>query len=110
MNNNNLDRSTTVNIKSHNKGTIVLVSYDKQGQIVMKEMSWLRYFFFKAEKNKKHILLATVVSIFLLVMFADDVIRGAKKFPAKFIHAFEVSRACDNNVSACQWNSKKGIN
>jgi hypothetical protein len=39
-------------------------------------------------------------------MFADDFIRVAKKFPAKFVHAFEVSRACDNNVSECQYNSK----
>lgn len=108
MNNNNLDRSTTANITGHNKRTIVIVSYDKQGQMVMKEMSWLRYFFFKAEKNKntKHILLATVLSIFCLGMFGDDFIRGAKKFPAKFVHTFEVSRACDNNVSECQYNSR----
>lgn len=108
MHNNNLEGGTEVNIKSHNKGTIVVVSYDKQGQMVMKEMSAVRYFFFKAEKNKntKHILLATVLSIFCLGMFGDDVIRGAKKFPAKLVHAFEVSRACDNNVSECQYNSR----
>jgi len=53
----------------------------------------------------QHKVLFTVLSIFLLVMFADDVIRVAKKFPAKFVHAFEVSRACDNNVSECQYNS-----
>ena len=41
-----------INIKSPKKGTIVLVSYDNKGQIVMKEMSELRYFFFKAEKIK----------------------------------------------------------
>jgi hypothetical protein len=98
-----------INIKSPKKGTIVLVSYDNKGQIVMKEMSELRYFFFKAEKNKntKHKVLFTVLPIFFLGMFADDIIRGAKKFPVKFMHAFEVSRACDSNVSACQWNSKK---
>jgi hypothetical protein len=54
----------------------------------------------------KHILLATAISIFLLVMFGDDFIRGAKKFPAKFVHAFEVSRACDNNVSECQFKTR----
>jgi len=54
----------------------------------------------------QHILLFTVLSIFLLAMFSDDVICGAKKFPAKFVHAFEVSRACDNNVSGCQYNSR----
>lgn len=31
MHNNNLEGGTEVNIKSHNKGTIVVVSYDKQG-------------------------------------------------------------------------------
>ena len=87
---------------------ILIVSFDEQGQMVMKEMSWLGYFFFKAEKNKhtKNILLATVVSIFCLGMFGDDFIRGAKKFPAKFVHAFEVSRACDNNVSECQFKTR----
>jgi hypothetical protein len=55
----------------------------------------------------KHKVIGTVLSIFFFVIFADDFILGAKKFPAKFIHAFEVSRACDSNVSACQWNSKK---
>lgn len=58
----------------------------------------------------KHKVIGTVLSIFFFVIFADDFIRGAKKFPAKFINAFEVSRACDNNVSVCKWNSKKGIN
>jgi len=108
MQNNNLEGWTKVNITSRNKGTIVLVSYDKQGQMIMKEMSWLRYFFFKAEKNKhtKNKVLFTAISIFLLVMFGDDFIRVAKKFPAKFVHAFEVSRACDNNVSGCQYNSR----
>lgn len=98
-----------INIKSPEKGAILLVSYNNQGQMVMKEMSALRYFFFKAAKNKntKHKVLLTVLSIFFFVIFADDFIGGAKKFPAKFINAFEVSRACDNNVSACQWNSKK---
>lgn len=97
-----------INIKSPKKGTILFVSYDNQGQMVMKEMSELRYFFFKAAKNKKikHKVLATVLSIFFFVFFADDFIRGAKKFPAKFINAFEVSRTCDNNVSGCQYNSK----
>jgi len=109
MQNNNLEGWVEVNIKSRNKGTIVLVSFDEQGQMVMKEMSALGYFFFKAGKNKntkKHKVLFTVISIFLLVMFADDFIRSAKKFPAKFVHAFEVSRACDNNVSVCQYNSR----
>jgi len=54
----------------------------------------------------QHKVLFTVLSIFFLVIFADDVIRSAKKFPAKFVHAFEVSRACDNNVSECQYNSR----
>lgn len=54
----------------------------------------------------KHKVLATVLSIFFFVIFADDFIRSAKKFPAKFVHAFEVSTACDNNVSECQYNSK----
>jgi len=54
----------------------------------------------------KHKVLFTVISIFFLAMFADDFIRGAKKFPAKFVHAFEVSKACDNNVSGCQYNSR----
>ena len=58
----------------------------------------------------KHKVIGTVLPIFFLAMFADDFIRGAKKFPAKFINAFEVSRACDNNVSVCKWNSKKRIN
>lgn len=97
-----------INIKSPKKGTIVFVSYDNQGQMVMKEMSALGYFFFKAGKNKniKHKVLFTAISIFLLGMFADDFIRSAKNFPAKFVHAFEVSTACDNNVSECQYNSK----
>jgi hypothetical protein len=51
-------------------------------------------------------VLFTMLSIFCLVMFSDDFIRGAKKFPTKFMHAFEVSKACDNNVSGCQYNSK----
>ena len=54
----------------------------------------------------KHKVIGTVLSIFFFVIFADDFIRGAKKFPAKFINTFEVSRACDNNVSECQYNSK----
>lgn len=58
----------------------------------------------------KHKVLLTVLSIFFLIILADDFIRSAKKFPAKFINAFEVSRACDNNVAVCKWNSKKGIN
>ena len=45
MQNNNLEGWTKVNITSRNKGTIVLVSFDEQGQMVMKEMSALRYFF-----------------------------------------------------------------
>ena len=54
----------------------------------------------------KHKVLATVLSIFFLIIFADDFIRGAKKFPAKFINAFEVSRACDNGISECQFKTR----
>ena len=52
MQNNNLEGWTKVNITSRNKGTIVLVSFDEQGQMVMKEMSALRYFFSSLGKIK----------------------------------------------------------
>jgi len=40
-----------INIKSHNKGTIVLVSWDNQGKMVMQEMSAVRYFLFNVMKR-----------------------------------------------------------
>ena len=97
-----------INIKSPTKGTILFVSYDNQGQMVMKEMSALRYFFFKAKKNKntKHKVLAIAIAGLFVFMLADDFVRGLKNFPEKLVSALEISRACDNGRSECQFKTR----
>jgi hypothetical protein len=103
MQNNNLEGCVTFKNKP-----ILIVSYDKQGQMVMKEMSWLGYFFSNAEKNKntKNKILAIAIAGLFVFMFADDFIRGLKNFPERFVSALEISRACDNGRSGCQYNSR----
>ena len=54
----------------------------------------------------QHKVLFTVISIFCLVMFADDFIRGVKNFPERFVSALEISRACDNGRSECQFKTR----
>ena len=100
-----------INIKSPTKGTILFVSYDNQGQMVMKEMSALRYFFFKAKKNKntKHKVLAMAIAGLFVFMFADDFVRGVKNFPERFASALEISQECDNGISECQFKTRNKI-
>ena len=100
-----------INIKSHNKGTIVLVSWDNQGQMVMKEMSALRYFFFNVMKkiNTKNNILAMAIAGLFVFMFADDFVRGVKNFPERFASALEISQECDNGISECQFKTRNKI-
>lgn len=108
MNNKNSGGRTKVNIKSHNKGTIVLVSWDKQGKMVMQEMSAVRYFLFNVMKkiNTKNKILAIAIAGLFVFMLADDFVRGLKNFPEKLVSALEISRACDNGRSECQFKTR----
>lgn len=111
MQNKNSGGWTKVNIKSHNKGTIVIVSYDKQGKIAIQEMSAVRYFFSKVMKkvNTKNNILAMAIAGLFVFMFADDFVRGVKNFPERFASALEISQECDNGISECQFKTRNKI-
>ena len=97
-----------VDINGNKEQKVVITSFDNKGNFVMQEMSAVRYFIFKIMKkiNTKNRILAIAISVVLISMFTDDLVRVVKNFPERFVSALEISRDCDNNVSGCQYNSK----
>jgi hypothetical protein len=100
---------TKIDINGNKKRQVVIISYDNNGNLVMKEMSQTRYFLFKVMKkvNTKNNILAIAIAGLFVFMFSDDFVRGVKNFPERFASALEVSQECDNGISECQWNTRK---
>ena len=100
-----------IDIKSPEKGAILLVSYDKQGKMVMQVMSQTRYFISKVMKkvNTKNNILAIAIAGLFVFMFSDDFVRGVKNFPERFASALEISQECDNGISECQFKTRNKI-
>ena len=100
-----------ININGNKERQVTIISFDKQGQMIMQEMSAARYFLSNVMKkiNTKNNILAIAIAGLFVFMFSDDFVRGVKNFPERFASALEISQECDNGISECQWNTRNKI-
>ncbi len=100
-----------ININGNKERQVTIIRFDNQGQMVMQEMSAVRYFLFDVMKkiNTKNNILAMAIAGLFIFMFADDFVRGVKNFPERFASALEISQECDNGISECQFKTRNKI-